>query len=103
MTLHVGDTDLGVIESGQNVSDTANNIFRVNTFSEPNFMAKNKGIVRVPYTKASWYVTEAQKRLTIDYIFEVDPGGSLPPWMVNMFADKGPYETFQNLALLLKS
>ena len=36
------------------------------------------------------------------YIFEIDPGGSVPAWFVNMFADKGPYETFKQLAETLK-
>jgi hypothetical protein len=35
-------------------------------------------------------------RLHIEYIFKVHPGGSLPPWMVNMFADKGPYESLKS-------
>ena len=82
--------------------DTAHNILHVNASAEPAFVPKNEGIVRVPYSKASWYVTEAKNKLTIDYTFEVDPGGSLPAWMVNMFADKGPYETFSKLSSMLK-
>jgi hypothetical protein len=27
----------------------------------------------------------------------VDPAGSLPNWMVNLFITKGPYETFVKL------
>jgi hypothetical protein len=37
------------------------------------------------------------------YIFEIDPGGSTPAWLVNMFADKGPYETFKQLGEALKN
>ena len=42
------------------------------------------------------------KTISIVYIFEVEPGGSLPAWVVNMFADKGPYETFKKLSDMLK-
>jgi hypothetical protein len=83
--------------------DTANNVLRINAFAEPNFIAIKAGLVRIPYSKASWYVTEFKNQLTIDYIFEVDPGGSIPAWLVNLFADDGPYESFQKLARLLKS
>ena|ERR1035438_2037089 len=82
--------------------DTANNVLRINSFAEPNFIAIKAGLVRIPYSKASWNVTEFKNRLIIDYIFEVDPGGSLPAWLVNLFADDGPYESFQKLARLLK-
>jgi hypothetical protein len=40
--------------------------------------------------------------INIIYTIELDPGGSVPAWIANMFADKGPYESFSNLADLLK-
>jgi hypothetical protein len=40
--------------------------------------------------------------INIVYTFDADPGGSLPAWLVNMFADKGPYESFKKLSVLLK-
>ena len=82
--------------------DTAHHLLRINAFSEPNYIEKKNGLVRVPYSKASWYVTESNNKLNIDYTFEVNPGGSLPAWLVNLMADKGPYETFRNLMTKLK-
>jgi hypothetical protein len=81
--------------------DTAHGILRINAFSEPTFIEKKNGLVRIPFSKGTWYVTEASNKLNIDYTFEVDPGGNLPAWMVNMLADKGPYESFQNLKMKL--
>jgi hypothetical protein len=43
------------------------------------------------------------KSIHIVYTFEADPGGSIPAWMVNSFADKGPFESFKKLGQLLKS
>jgi hypothetical protein len=40
--------------------------------------------------------------ISIVYILEADPGGSVPAWMVNMFIDKGPFESFKKLSGLLK-
>jgi hypothetical protein len=56
-----------------------------------------KDIVRVPYAKVTWQVTPADNMLLVVYEAEVDPGGSLPSWVVNMFIAKGPYETFRKL------
>ena len=82
--------------------DTTNHVLRINAFSEPNFIEKKDGLVRIPFSKGTWYVTETGNKINIDYTFEVDPGGSIPAWLVNMLADKGPYETFQNLKMKLK-
>ena len=82
--------------------DSVHHILRVNALSEPKFIAEINGIVRIPYSKASWYVVETGNKITIDYTFEVNPGGSLPAWLVNMMADKGPYESFEKLMVKLK-
>jgi hypothetical protein len=83
-------------------SDVAHHVLRMNSFSEEAYIQKQKGVVRIPYLKASWYVTESANKINIDYTFQVDPGGTLPPWLVNLLADKGPYETFHNLEELLR-
>lgn len=83
-------------------ADTASHVLRINAFSEPDFIEKKNGLVRIPYSRASWYVTELNNKLNVDYTFEVNPGGSLPAWLVNMMADKGPYESFSKLKAKLK-
>jgi hypothetical protein len=82
--------------------DASHHILRMNSFSDSAYIEKQKGIVRVPYMKASWLVTETGNKIYINYTFEVDPGGSLAPWLVNMLADKAPYETFHKLEQLLQ-
>ena len=58
--------------------------------------------VRVPHYQATWHVTmPSANSIHIVYILTLDPGGSIPAWLTNMFADKGPYETFTNLGKLL--
>ena len=82
--------------------DTLHQIVRINAVSEPKFIDVKDGIVRIPYSKAIWYVVETGNKITIDYTFEVNPGGSIPAWLVNMMADKGPYESFDKLRMKLK-
>jgi len=70
---------------------------------EPDFFPKIPTKVRVPHYKASWKVTmPSANKIQIYYIVEVDPGGSIPAWISNMFADDGPYGSFSNLAEELK-
>ncbi len=57
-----------------------------------------KDLVRVPYSKGSWNVTQVSvKSIHVDYILELNPGGSLPAWILNLFSSKGPLETFENI------
>lgn len=61
------------------------------------------GLERIPYYRANWKITmPASNSLHIEYFLQVDPGGSLPAWLANSFAEKGPFNTFSNLADLLK-
>jgi len=69
----------------------------------PDAIPVNKGIVRVPLLQGKWNIKEdAAGRLSIEYLLDIDPGGSIPGWMANLFIHKGPYETFVNLQKLLK-
>lgn len=80
-----------------------NNILTITTVGEPGAIPGNKGLVRVPQFTGNWTFTPAgNNKIKIEYFLFVDPGGSLPAWIVNMFIGKGPYETFNKLADLLK-
>ncbi len=87
---------------------------RLNTDSLPRFMTiqgmhqkdflpELPGRARIPHYKANWMVTmPSPHQVRIVYIVEIDPGGNLPAWLANSFAEKGPLETFQNLAKELR-
>jgi hypothetical protein len=62
------------------------------------FQPEKSGLVRVPRSKAVWNIsTKSDKVIHLQYTLEIDPGGGLPAWIVNMFATRGPMETFTNL------
>ena|SRR5258706_10069008 len=70
---------------------------------EPDLFPRMFNRVRVPHYKANWKVTmPTAKTIQISYLLEIDPGGSIPAWIANSFADKGPYGTFNNMAEQLK-
>ena len=69
----------------------------------PDAIPRKKGIVRIPYFNSWWDVKyDGRNKLTIVYFLEMDPGGSVPAWLVNMFITKGPYETFSGLVKVMK-
>ena len=84
--------------------DNANHALNIAAFGEPDYLPIVSGKVRVPRSANTWQVTVPEpNKLHIVYIFEAEPGGHIPPWLVNTFVNKGPYESFRKLALLLKN
>jgi hypothetical protein len=84
-------------------TDSLPKFLSIKGYNEPSSFPVIPGIVRVPHYKAAWTVTmPTAQTVHISYILELDPGGSIPAWLANSFVDKGPYETFSNLADLLK-
>ena len=71
--------------------------------SLPTYLPKNDQFVRVPYSLATWRVTQApDSKLKVDYTFSVDPGGTIPAWLVNATMAIGPYKSFVKLKEVLK-
>lgn len=84
--------------------DNINRTLNIIAFGEPDYMPQVSGKVRVPRSCNTWQVTVPEpNKLHIVYVFEADPGGHIPSWLVNTFVNKGPYESFKKLAQILKS
>lgn len=62
----------------------------------------SEDVVRVPFSHAEWDVTAAGDALQVSYTMKIDPGGSVPAWLVNMAMAAGPYESFTNLKKMLE-
>jgi len=63
-----------------------------------------KHFIRVPYSLATWRIFPMPgNKIKIDYTFSLDPGGSIPGWLVNLTIAKGPYESFLKLGDILKA
>lgn len=85
---------------------TQDPVTRVMTFSivsVPDYIPPYEGIVRVPKSEGKWVITPVGDRLQIDYSFIVDPGGSIPSWLINFSIAEGPYRTFYNLSKRIRS
>jgi len=83
--------------------DSLNRFLKITSNSVPDYISEKSGKVRVTSSNIRWDVTmPTTKTINISYIFEAEPGGSIPAWVANAFVDKGPYETFKKLGEILK-
>ncbi|MBC6368477.1 START domain-containing protein [Algoriphagus sp. AK58] len=78
--------------------------YHFSAIGKPDFIPPREGFVRVPLSEAHWYikVVDANK-IQIKHSILIDPGGSIPAWLMNLSLAEGPYETFKNLRAYLGS
>lgn len=69
----------------------------------PGFIPLKAGVVRVHSSKGLWIITPVANSLVkVVYTLQVDPGGDVPAWLVNLLAGEGPMKSFQNLKAELR-
>lgn len=86
------------------VRDSINKSLKIEVTSQAHAIPVKPNLVRVPYSLGIWHVTTlANNHIRIDYTFKVDPGGSIPAWVVNLMATAGPFNTFRNLKNILEA
>ncbi len=85
------------------IPDSTANRFEIQAKSLPDYLPKNPDLIRVPYSLAVWRVIVVDDHtLKVDYTFSVNPGGSIPAWLVNATLAVGPYNSFMGLRNELK-
>ncbi len=66
--------------------------------NQPAYLPEINNIVRIVQCASKWVIIPLGKgQVKVEYVLQVDPGGSIPSWLINMFATKGPYESFKDL------
>jgi len=63
----------------------------------PQYLNEQEGVVRILHTVSHWAATPRDNYVDIVFTLHVDPGGLIPAWLINLFATRGPLETFRNL------
>jgi hypothetical protein len=78
--------------------NTAAHSVQVISENLPDYGSVSSDLMKVPFTKGVWNITTISKeKIHVDYVLELNPGGSLPAWVLNLFSTKGPLETFENI------
>ncbi len=82
-------------ELKKNLTEKSMHVIAVNV---PDYEPIPKDLVQVTLTRGTWNITTiTNKSIHIDYVLEMNPGGSLPVWVLNLFSTKGPMESFENI------
>jgi hypothetical protein len=85
------------------VQDSATKKMTVTANTIENVLAPVKGLERIPFTNATWEVTPiGANQIHVEYFLKINPGGGVPPWIVNMFIAKAPFESFENLTRIIQ-
>jgi len=79
-------------------TDSIYHLLKVISVGEQNYQPPKIDFVRIPFSKGLWNITTVSENVIhLIYVVELDPGGSVPAWIVNIFSTKAPLETFKNL------
>jgi len=97
-------SDRDIVVQLKVLSIPAVNSIKIESIALPDFIPAKKNLVRVPKSNETWIIKQSEvQKIKVSYYLQIDPGGTLPPLLVNLFIDKGPYETFEKLRELLVS
>jgi START domain len=78
--------------------DEKTKVARIIAENHPQYVPEKKNVIRIPKSSGNWTLTPiGQGRTKVEYVIHVDPGGSVPAWLVNILADVGPYSSFTKL------
>lgn len=64
----------------------------------PDFIPENEGVVRVPNCHSLWTLTPiGEGKIFVSLEIQIDLGGTIPAWIINMVSTKGPFLTIKNM------
>ncbi|MCB2222462.1 MAG: hypothetical protein KQI35_18915 [Bacteroidetes bacterium] len=71
--------------------------------NQTDYLEPQDDLVRMPFGEGKWeFVTKPDGNNEVTLQMVVDPGGSLPAWLVNKFITESPYETLKALQVMGK-
>ena len=83
--------------------DSVTRVIRTNSVCVVDMVKENDGIVRIKEGKTGWTLTPlAGGFVDVEYFAKINPGGSVPAWLVNSTIDMGPFNTLQKARELLE-
>ena len=83
--------------------DSETRVVTVDGPTVSDYLPEKKDIVRVARSEGKWVLTPVGAgRIRVEYTLRMDPGGDIPAWLFNLFATKGPMESFEKLKEQLK-
>lgn len=70
----------------------------------PEKIETQENVVRMQRASGSWVVKQISgDKIYINFQYFADPGGNIPPWLVNSFIVKSPFKTLQTIREKMES
>ncbi len=102
MPFPVQDRDLIVYY--ERIQDPISKTVTTHAIAAPDRLAEEKGIIRIPSFESHYILVPKERGwLEMEYFLKIDPGGSLPAWVVNLAASAGPKSTMRSLYKIIES
>ncbi len=89
-----------IVQFSTVVHDVDHASFYIKTI--PHELPVSDDLVRVPFSQARWDIVRSNNSLYVTYSMNIDPGGYVPPFLVNRAMAEGPYQSFINLKKLIE-
>ena len=78
-------------------------VVTITSRSIPKYYPEQKDFVRIPFAYSQWkFIPEEDGNIKISLTVEVNVGGNIPLWVMNILATKGPFHTMKNFLNELK-
>ena len=91
----IQDRDITLISVYEELPDNAI-LFQLSNSSS--LKKEDEDFIRIKDIRGRWLIKPIDKEhCEVTYQFLVDPEGSLPAWVINIFVVDGPFKTLQNL------
>jgi len=74
----------------------------VHSTAMPDLAPASPEMVRIQMLDSKWRLTKLVSGTQVELDLLVDVGGNVPVWLINMFAAKGPLNTFKNMKVELQ-
>lgn len=92
----VDDRDAVVLSSVKQDENTL--VVTIHSDAVPEYISTQKDVIRVPYINSTWTLVPLKNgEVEVTYQVHNNPGGELPPWLINNLAFDQPYYTLENL------
>ena len=68
----------------------------------PDYIPQRDDCIRLPFSFSEWKLTSLPSGKTYAELYlSVDVGGTVPPWLLNLFISRGPYQTLVNYSVMV--
>ncbi len=73
-------------------------IISIECIAIPDSFPEQKNIVRIKHSYSFWVITpQPNGMINLEYTISLDPGGSIPNWLFNIFSTQAPYDSFKKM------